>query len=644
MRSFDEVFESAIKLHNDGKVLEAQNEYFKLLKKNTNNFKLYFLIGTSFLQTKNFDESIKYLSESINLNSNFSNSYNNRGIAYAEKENFNNAIDDYNRAIKLNPNDFDALLNKAIALKNIKNYDESIKYYNLCIKLNPKDHKVYNNLGNLYLNLNYYEKSKEAYNRAILLNKNFTEALSNRGDLLQNNLNDIEGAISDYKQAYKIDSNLKSLLGKIIHAEMILNNWENFEENIQIIKREIKKKNESIMPFALLSLVDEPGLHKEAAENFINKKFPEISKKDKKNYIFNKIKIGYFSADFKNHPIAHLALDIFKYHDKSKFEIYGFYHGIKNDYWTEEIKKKCNYFYDISNLTNKEAVKLIKSFSLNIALNLTGNTRNSRDDIFYNRIAPIQINYLGYPGTLGAKFYDYIIADKVVIPKSSAKYYSEKILYLKNCYQPNLTELPVAEKKFLKKKYNLPDNKFIFGCFNNSYKITPSIFSCWMEILNNCKNSILWLLQNNEIGQKNLIKEAQKKNIDKNRIIFAKKIKQDEHLGRLSLIDLFLDTFPYGAHTTAREAINMKVPIVTMMGNSFASRVAGSLLLNAGLNELVTTSIDEYAKLASEMANNNFKYQIIKKKINDLKNKKELFDNKEFTKNLENIYEGILKA
>lgn len=157
-------------------------------------------------------------------------------------------------------------------------------------------------------------------------------------------------------------------------------------------------------------------------------------------------------------------------------------------------------------------MNLIKSFNLNIALNLTGNTRNSRDNIFYNRVAPMQINYLGYPGTLGAKFYDYIIADKVVIPKTSAKYYSEKILYLKNCYQPNLTELPVAENKFLKKKYNLPDNKFIFGCFNNGYKITTSIFSCWMEILNNCKNSVLWLLQDNEIGQKNLIKEAQKKN------------------------------------------------------------------------------------------------------------------------------------
>ena len=266
---------------------------------------------------------------------------------------------------------------------------------------------------------------------------------------------------------------------------------------------------------------------------------------------------------------------------------------------------------------------------------------HARDDIFFHRAAPIQINYLGYPGTLGSKVYDYVIADKITLPEKAQKDYLEKIIYLPNCYQPNQKNREISEKNFKKEDFGIPKNSFVFGCFNNSYKITPIFFNSWMKILAQTKGSILWLLQNDNEGRKNILKEGLKHGITSERIIFANRVSVDEHLKRLGLIDLFLDTHPYNAHTTASEAIRMGVPILTLKGKSFASRVASSILTNVNLQKLVASSLDDYEKKAIDLVANNG-ISNLKKHLRDYKNINTLFDSIKFTKNLEQIYKKIV--
>ena len=338
----------------------------------------------------------------------------------------------------------------------------------------------------------------------------------------------------------------------------------------------------------------------------------------------------------------HLILDVFKNHNKSEFKIYGFSIGPKKDEWTEKVKNYFDKFIDISDMSDSKIYSLCNELQLDIAVNLTGHTLNARNNIFFNKLATKQINYLGYPGTMGSECYDYIIADKIVIPEENKKYFSEEVIYLPNCYQANQKKIEVSDKNLNKKDLGLPEDKFIFGCFNNSYKITPSIFKRWMNILKKCDSSVLWLLEDKELGRQNLWKEAETQGVNKKRIIFAGRIPLKDHLKRLEFIDLFLDTFPYNAHTTASEAIRAGVPILTLKGKSFPSRVASSILTNIGLEKLITYNLNEYENSALSLAKNFKEIKHIKKHLMKSKNLKKLFDSNVFTRDLEKIYKKIL--
>lgn len=641
MNSTQERFEKAKNLHLMGHYKDAQKIYMELLKKNKDNFVLHNLIGTTFLQLKLYDSAIDHLDISIKLNPNFADSYNNRGIIFAEKNEFIIAINNYNKAISLKKKFFSAYLNKAIALKNIKRFHESVENFKECVNINPKEAKIYINLGNLFILLKKYSEAKDAYDRAIILDNKLAEAYYNRGELFQLYLKDFKLAIKDYEEALKINKNLDFVYGKLIHAKMQINDWENFDQNLKILRKKIINNEKVISPFPLLSLIDEPDLHKRVAIQHSQNIYKNETKKNKtKINIKNKIKIGYFSARLHDSPTLHLMFDVFKNHNKSEFEIYGFSHGDTDDKWTKKIKKYFKKFHNISNLSTHEVLDITKKINLDVAINLTGHTLHARDDIFFYRTAPIQINYLGYPGTLGSEVYDYIIADKIILPKSAQKDYLEKIIYLPNCYRPNQKIRDISKKNFKKEDFGIPKNSFVLGCFNNSYKITPIFFNCWMRILAKTNNSILWLLQNDLEGRKNILKEASKNGIATERIIFAERVSVEEHLKRIGLIDLFLDTCPYNAHTTATEAIRMGVPVLTLKGKSFASRVASSILVNANLQTLITSSLSEYEKKAIDLINNN-KISNLKKHLSNYKNINKLFDSRTFTQDLEKIYKKI---
>jgi len=641
MKSEELLFNEAKKLHINGKIKDAQVIYLQLLKTNSKNSNLLFLLGTTYLQLKDFSKGKEFLNTSINLNNSFPESYNSRGIIFAEEGDYLNAIKDYDKALSLKKDYYDAHLNKAVALKNVSKFKEAIKYLQLCIKLKPNDFKIYNNLGNISRDLKKYNSAKKYYTEAIKLNQNFAEAYSNRGELLQLYFNEFEEAIEDYNASIKIDENLNYIRGKRLQARMTLNEWKDFNQEIKIIKDDIKKQKKTIHPFAHMSLMDDPDQQKSITELYLENNYLTPSKKNT-SFKNDKIIIGYFSAEFHNHPVMHLILDVFKNHNKSEFKIYGFSIGPTKDEWSEKVKKYFDKFIDISDMSDSDIISLSKELKLDIAINLTGYTLNARNNIFFKQLATKQVNYLGYPGTMGSKCYDYIIADKIVIPEENKKYFSEKVIYLPNCYQANQEKINISDKNLNKNDLGLPENKFIFACFNNSYKITPSIFKRWMNILKKCESSILWLLQDIELGRQNLWKEAEIEGVNRARIIFAGRVPLKDHLKRLKFIDLFLDTFPYNAHTTASETIRAGVPILTLKGKSFPSRVASSILTNVGLENLIVSNLDDYETKAISLAQNYKEIENLKNHLAQEKNLNKLFDSKVFTKDLEKVYKKII--
>ena len=452
-----------------------------------------------------------------------------------------------------------------------------------------------------------------------------------------------------YKTVYMLDPNFPYVLGNIVNDKLTNCNWLGIEKDFEEIKNKIDQEEEVADPFLISTIFDSPDLQNKAARVWI-KQYPTLNEKKKLETSIHKakIKLGYYSTDFRDHPVGHLIAKVLETHDKSKFDIYGFYLSKKqkeNDRYYLRIKKVFKEFYDVSDMSDNEIVLLSKNLKIDIAIDLVAHTgdHDSKFGIFLNNCAPIQINFLGYPGTSGSNKIDYIIADKTVIPEKNKKFFTEKIIYLPNSYQPSEKDRIISKKEFTKKDLNLPENDFIFCCFNSNKKILPSILDLWSQILNQVPDSILWLLSDNDQFQKNLKSEFAKKNIDPNRIIFSKKVPIEEHLKRIKNADLFLDTFPYNAHTTCSDSIWAGVPLLTLEGQSFQSRVAASLLRTSGLSELVAKDKHEYLQKAIFLAKNKNHLNKLKIKIIDSRNENPIFDNIIFTKNIEKSYSLVFE-
>jgi hypothetical protein len=363
-----------------------------------------------------------------------------------------------------------------------------------------------------------------------------------------------------------------------------------------------------------------------------------------KNTRKDKIRLAYYSADFHNHATSHLMAELFESHDKHVFELIAISFGPeKKDEMRKRLVKSFDKFIDVRLKTDKQVALLSRDLGVDIAVDLKGLTKDSRIGIFSYRAAPIQVNYIGYPGTLSAEYIDYIIADRTLIPLEDQLHYREKIAYLPHSYQVNDRNRKIADKVFTKKELGLPVDKFIFCCFNNNFKITPSTLDSWVRILKSVNDSVMWLLEDTETSLINLKKEAQKRGVDPNRLIFAKRLDLPEHLARHKSADLFLDTLPCNAHTTASDALWVGLPILTCIGKSFASRVTASLLKAIEVPELITYDLKQYEKTAIELALNPEKLQNIKNKLQENKLKTALFDTKRYTENLEKLYKQMYK-
>ena len=611
------------------------------------NFELakkYFLEGINDLERGLFQEAEGNFLESLRLIPDRASTLTNLSAAQIHLKKYSEASASLEKAISIGGENCETYLNLGLLEKERENYLPAINYFNQSLLLNPSHVAAQLNKGAILNEIKDFDEALVAYGKALSIKPDYAEAWSNKGVTL-NELKRFDEALVAYEKALSIKPDIDWILGSFLHAKMTICSWSNFDEILDSLIVSIHSNNKASNPFSLLALTDDALLHKKCAEIYTDRKYPfkPILGAIPLSINPGKVRIGYFSADFHSHATGYLMAELFELHDKSIFEVYAFSFGPKqNDQMRQRLINSFDRFIEVGNLSEIEIAKLSRELLIDIAVDLKGFTKDSRPGIFSYRAAPIQVSYLGYPGSTGAKYIDYIIGDKTLIPAGSEIYYSEEVAFLPASYQANDRNRIIANSTYTKEDFGLPENGFIFCCFNNNYKILPSTFNGWMRILEAVKGSVLWLLEDNPLAAENLKNEARNRDIDPNRLVFAKRMQLPDHLARHYLADLFIDTFPYNAHTTSSDALWMGVPVLTLSGKSFASRVASSLLHALDLTELVTKSQNEYEAKAISLALNPGNLLAIKQKLIQHRDTSPLFDTLLFAKGIEDVYLKML--
>ena len=608
--NINNLLKQGIFLHKKNSLDEAKKIYKDIIEIEKENFQAIHLLGVIFFQQKDYDQGIEFIEKSLQINNKNYSALNNLGNIFLELKKYPEAIEKYKKALNLN-----------------KNYTAAIY-----------------NLGNTYKAISEYKIALEYYYKAIISDPKFFDAYYDYAELLERT-GRTEDALIYYSKLLELSPEYPYLLGSIVRSKLSICQWKSLDEEIEKIKNNLFNKK-TINAFDILFITDSLEHQTKAVKQYSEDKFPSAGNViDLKQENNNKIKIGYYSSDFSNHPVGYSIVQLFEFHNKEKFDVYAFYFGKKNDETTKKISKECKEFIDVSNISDFEIINLSKKIGINIAINLNGFTSNSRTKIFSGRISPIQINALGYPSTMMASYMDYIIADQVVIPEKNQKFFKEKIIYLPSFYQISNDKKKISNKNYTYKDFNLPSDKFIFCCFNNILKINPNIFSLWMKILKKNENSVLWLKSNKKIVIKNLKLEADKSKINSDRIIFANKLgSSEDYLASYKLADLFLDTFPYNAHVTGCDALYSGLPILTLCGESFASRVGASLLNTLNMDELIAYSETEYVNKAYNLSINKKRIAELKQELSNPLTISKLFNSNLYVEKIETAYIAILEG
>lgn len=592
------------------------------------------------LRNSNLELAETYLKEALILELNNPHTLRLLGIVAAQRAEYEKAIEFFSASINVFPENAVAHSNLGNIYAKLRQFDRALSAYEEAARLDPQDAETWSNAGIVFFELKRFEEAVALYDKALAIDPNYAEALCNKGNALDE-LKRYEEAIICYEKALSINSNLDWAPGVWMHLKLKVSAWENLEGNIEVLLAKVAAGEKVSNPFPLLAMSDDPMLHRQASEIFARCQYPSNSMLGviAKHPRGEKIRIGYFSADFHNHATGYLLAELIELHDKNQFELIGISFGPnQDDEMRVRLQKSFDQFIDASAMSDIEIAQLSRHLKIDIAVDLKGFTQNCRAGIFTYRAAPIQLSYLGYPGTMSAGYIDYLIADKTLIPQEAQQGYSEKIAYLPNSYQANDRKRIISDKQFKKAELGLPEQGFIFCSFNNNYKILPATFESWMRMLKAVDGSVLWLYEDNAAAAHHLSQEAEKRGVHSSRLVFAKRMPLAEHLARHQLTDLFIDAFPCNAHTTASDALWAGLPVLTQMGNSFASRVAASLLNAIGLPELVTSSPQAYEALAIEIAKNPEKLKALKQKLASNRLTTPLFDTSQFTKDLERAY------
>jgi len=626
-----------------GRLDESVESFMNAIEIDPSFVDAHYNLGNAFKQLNRFNESVKSYKTAIAIDPNFTQAYNNLGNVQKDLNQLDDALNSYERAIAIDP-DFSLPHNNiGFIFMGLGKMNAAIKCFEKAISIDSEYAEAHNNLGRALIATGNIKAGTSSYQKAIEINPNFADAHLSLGHVFRK-LKQRDKALFCFERAHAIKPSMNNIFGTLLNSKMHLCNWDDLSNQLQELRVRVNNNEKVIGPFSLMGLIDDPDLQKKASEIFVNHHCPKNHTLPKLTGYSKhlKIRIGYFSADFKTHPTAFLSAELYELHDREQFEVHAFSFGRNtNDEMNLRIKAGVDYFHDVYDMSHKEIVMLSRSLEIDIAIDLGGFTGNSRPKVFAMSAAPIQVNYLVFPGTMCANYIDYIVADHILIPKDKQNHYSEKIVYMPNSYQVNASKLNVSDKVLTRNKLGLSSNHFVFCCFNNAYKITPEIFSSWMRILHKTEESQLWLLANNDMTIENLKNEAVKQGISDTRLVFAPYVNLSEHLNRIKHADLFLDTRPYNAHTTSSDALRMGLPVLTCIGKSFPSRVAASILNSLSLTELITETEEDYESLAIELATNPIKLKSIKDKLIHNLSSAPLFDTPLFARNLESAFKTM---
>lgn len=619
---------------------EALASYDSALALNPSYAETHYNRGKVLQDMARRDEALVSYDRALGIRPGYADALNNRGNVLAELNRPLEALDSYERALGIHPGSAATHSNRGGLLTQMNRLTEALASLDHALAIGPNNAEAYNNRGNALMALRRLDEALTSYDQALRLKPDFANALRNRGVVLEE-LKRPEEALTSYSKAMAIDPDLEFLYGAWLFAALQVCDWSDFSRRVDDLAERIRHGRSATPPFPLVALTASAALQLQAARTWMTRKHPPMPRVDDlpKRLRGARIRVGYFSADFHEHATTYLMAELFERHDRNRFELFAFSYGPEaNDAMRSRVRAAFDQFIDVSHLSDKDVADLSRNVGIDIAVDLKGYTRQSRPGIFACRAAPVQVAYLGYPGTTGADFMDYLIADHTLIPSASRPYYTEKIVYLPDSYQANDSQRAIAERTYTRQDIGLPAKGIVFCCFNANFKITPHTFEGWMRILHRVEGSVLWLLEDNPTAAKNLRAEAERKGVGAARLIFAKRLPLADHLARHRAADLFLDTMPCNAHTTASDALWAGLPVLTCAGESFASRVAASLLNAVGLAEMVTSTREEYEALAIALVREPGRLRALTLKLDRVRATAPLFSTERFTASLERAY------
>ena len=624
----------------------ALQVFRKVLELQPDHAPAHYKCGNLLKDRQQMEAALASYDKAIALDPRYAHAFCNRGVVLERLGRWDAALESYDRAISLTPADALAHYNRAAVLRQLARREEAIASYTQAIAVNPDYFQAYCNRGILFNEMLRWDEALADFDRAIDLKPDHAEFYLNKAHLLAR-MKRYLPAIASFDRAIALKADSRYALGGRQYAKMNVCDWSNLPADAHRLASGIEAGELVSPPVPILVVVDSVPLHYKAAQLWVQEEhrpsneLPAISQRLRPG----KTRIGYFSCDFHEHPVSMLMAEVIETHDRSNYEVSAFSYGPDSqDDMRKRLRRAFDRFIDVRGKSDRDIALLAREMGIDVAVDLTGHTGDCRPGIFALRAAPLQVNYLGYPGTMGADYIDYVIADATVVPEAHERYYAEKILRLPNSFLPHDSSRAIASTVYSRDKLGLPSSGFVFCCFNNGYKITPEVFAGWMRILARVPNSVLWLSQNNEAATDNLRREAVRCAVDAERLVFAKRMDSPaEHLARHRAADLFLDTRPYNAHATAINALWAGLPVLTLPGEGFASRVAASLLKAVQLPELIATSAANYEDMAVHMAENPQFHAGIKARLAQNRAGAPLFDTRRFTRHLETGYSRILE-
>lgn len=522
-----------------------------------------------------------------------------------------------------------------------------LRRYDEAIALKPDYIEALINSGVVLRDMLRHREALERFNQVLTIDPDYPTALANCAVLLTE-FKQSERAIAMFEHLLKVQPGYDYGPGLLCLERLHVCDWTDYEQTVRDIVAATRAGRRATKSLAMMAISDFAGDHHQAARIFAEHLYPPAAKPlwSGEIYRHDRIRLAYISPDLREHPVGHLMAGVFEHHDKSRFETFAISLGIDDgSRLRTRMLKSFDHFYDAKTAPPAQVAKLIRDLEIDILVDLAGFTADSKPEVLAQKPAPIQVNFLGYAGSMGVDYMDYLIADRHVIPREHWPYYNEKIVYMPDAYLPTDSSVEIPEGIPSRGDFGLPETGLVFCAFSHDYKITPYVFAIWMRLLKRNPGSVLWLMSRSEISQKNLYAAAEAQGVAADRLIFATRVPRvEDHLARYRLADIFLDTFPYNAHTTAADALMAGLPVVTCMGNGFHARVAGSLVHAAGLPELVTHSLEDYEALAMALAAQPERIDRLKSELREGRASSPLFNTPEFCRNLEAIYIALWRS